>query len=483
MKKKSLIYISWLLLLAFISSCESWLDVKPTGQIEADVLYRRETGFKDVLTGVYTNMISPDMYGREMTFGLVDVIGCVYPSVGSGIYYQAKNYNYDYPYVESLIDKIWQSSYNCIANLNYLIRQLQKADQEMFSPDNYNVIYGEALGLRAMLHFDLLRLYAPSWLVGKESLAIPYVTEYTYVTTPERTVGAVMDSIVNDLTFAARLLKQSDPIVTGREITVAVDDGYLLNRTFRMNYYAVQALLARVYLYKSDWANAVLCAGEVINVEKFSWLPQDDISALQAVDRDRTFSTEQVFALKITKLADHIRDYVGVGTLGNSNLLSFKTADIDELYPESSDWRKLYLWTEAGMGKSERYYTKLWQIDGMSADYAGRLPLIRLAELYLIAAEASIESDLEKAVGLLNEFRAHRGETAYLPKDIQPDVLVAEILKEYRREFINEGVLFYQYKRLDVATIMGAPASFDKSEYVLPMPQEEIEFGQRNNQE
>ena len=118
MKKKLSIYIFSLFLPAIWYSCESWLDVKPRGQVEADILYQRESGFKDVLTGAYINMTSPAMYGREMTFGLVDVIGSVYPDVGTGNYYRAKNFEYDWAQVETMIDNIWQSGYSIIANLN-----------------------------------------------------------------------------------------------------------------------------------------------------------------------------------------------------------------------------------------------------------------------------------------------------------------------------------------------------------------------------
>lgn len=480
MKRKFFIYILCLTLLVIGGACESWLDVKPKQQIEADVLYQRESGFKDVLTGAYISMTTPAMYGRELTFGLVDVIGSVYPEVGNGIYYRAKNFEYDWPQVETMINNIWQSSYNIIANLNYLIEQLKKADPNMFSEDNYNVIYGEALGLRAMLHFDLLRLFAPSYLAGKDALAIPYVTRYTFATTPEYTVSTVLDSILTDLKFASLRLHQSDPIVTGRNITASVDDGYLLNRSFRMNYFAVQALLARVYLYKSDMANAVLCAQEVIDSEKFRWLTLDEISALNAVDRDRTFSPEQVFVLEAIKMEDNLKSYLQASGISTTNLLSFTTTYIDNLYPVSSDWRKLYLWTEPEVGKVARYSTKFWQIEGMERMYQYRLPLIRLPELYLIVAEALIESNFDKAIDVLNEVRLHRGHSVTIPLDVSREFLYDEILQEYRREFISEGVLFYQYKRLDAASIIGAPATFDKTKYVLPMPSEEIEFGQRN---
>ncbi|MDR0765521.1 MAG: RagB/SusD family nutrient uptake outer membrane protein, partial [Odoribacteraceae bacterium] len=233
------------LLLLLAASCEEWLDVKPRAQIEADVLYQREAGFKDVLYTAYINMISPEMYGREMTYGLVDVLGNVYPSVGTAEYAEAHAGNYTYSFLETMINAIWQTGYNTIANLNSLVEHLRVADRSLFSGDNYNVITGEALGLRAFLHFDLLRLFAPSFKAAPDALAIPYVTRYGHEITPDYTVAAVLDSILVDLNEAAALLHAADPLVTGRVITTLTDDGYLLDRHFRLNYHAVKATMAR----------------------------------------------------------------------------------------------------------------------------------------------------------------------------------------------------------------------------------------------
>lgn len=459
-------------------SCKKWLDVKPKTQVEADVLYQRESGFKDVLWGVYVNMATPDMYGREMTFGLVDVIGQSYPNTGS-TYGYAKTYQYTNTTIESLINPIWQNSYNTIANLNSLIEHLGTADRTLFAADNYNVILGEALGLRAYLHFDMLRLFAPSYKADPQALAIPYVTRYTFQLTPESTVATVLDSINADLEAAAALLKQADPIVTNRAITASIDDGYLMDRNFHLNYYAVKALMARVYLYKGDYVNAAKNADEVIDAGKFNWIHLDDIAVADESQRDRTFSPEQVFVLNTPRMSEYIIDrlqYTAFGTAGGLSLY-FLTADINRLYPEANDWRKLYFFSQERSGVSnQRFNTKLWQPEGMPAEYADRMPLIRLPELYLVSAEAALDTDPAKTISRLRELRVKRGQDAGIPDGTPAETLATEIMKEYHREFVGEGLLFYYYKRVDAATMDGVTGTFNKANYVLPRPAEEIEF-------
>jgi hypothetical protein len=453
--------------------------VAPKAQIETDLLFQSEGGFKDALWGVYTNMTATATYGREMTFGLVDVIGQVYSGVNSQ-YIGAFEYDYANIQTEALIDGIWQGNYNTIANLNNLIANLKKADTRMFAKNNHGVILGEALGLRAFLHFDLLRLFAPSYKAGATAKAIPYVTTFDLNVTPVSSVSAVIDSVLNDLTDAARLLQQSDPIVTGEEITAAVDDGYLLNRNLHMNYYAVKATMARVYLYKGDLANAASCADEVIRSEKFAWTPVDRISVSDAIQRDRTFTPEHVFALHAWNMRASISSLMGLAFWEVTTGLYVNTAALNRIYPYSTDWRKLFYW-DGTTNQTAWHCNKLLQPEGMPAAYASRIPLIRLPELHLISAEATLSTDPANTLARLNEIRVHRGIAEQLPDGTSAAAMQNEIKQEYLREFICEGLTFFYYKRTDADRMEGIDTDFDKTKYVLSMPAEEIEYGQREN--
>lgn len=78
---------------------------------------------------------------------------------------------YDESSCETRINSMWSSSYNVIANINELIGYIDEANPGMFTGRNYHLIRGEAYGLRAMLHFDILRLFAPSYKAGASTKA------------------------------------------------------------------------------------------------------------------------------------------------------------------------------------------------------------------------------------------------------------------------------------------------------------------------
>jgi hypothetical protein len=457
MKKYTIPLFTLLSLTGLLASCEEWLDVTPKAQIESDLLFQSESGFQDALWGVYTNMTSTSTYGQEMTYGLVDVIGKVYSGVPAQ-YTGAVEYDYAESRTEAQIDGIWQGNYNSIANLNNLIVHLKKATPQMFTGNNRGVILGEALGLRAFLHFDLLRLFAPSYKAGATAKGIPYVTTYGLTVTPVYTVSAVIDSALNDLTEAARVLQPID-----------------LGDNLRMNYHAVKAVMARIYLYKGDLSNAAACADEVIRSGRFTWTSVDRISVSNANLRDRTFTPEHVFTLHVRDMEMPILSLMGDELYTG---LHVNTATLDRIYPYSTDWRKLFYWSGTSV-QTAWHCNKLWQPAGMYAEFSNRMPLIRLPELHLISAEATLATDLANTRTRLNEIRAHRGITEQIPDGTPTETLQFEIKQEFLRECVCEGLVFFYYKRTDADRMDGFTTDFDKTKYVLPMPAEEIEYGQR----
>ncbi len=479
-KKTILVLFSMLII---FSSCEDWLDVKPKTSVESSDLFQEESGYKDALWGIYTLMINPSLYGLNMTV-TIDAMPRIYSKIGNnGGAYQLYNYNYTDSKAETIINDIWSGCYKAIANINSLISNLETADQAMFSADNYNVIYGEALGLRAYLHFDLLRLFAPSYASDPNATAIPYVSEFNYSITPQSTVSEVIEFIIADLENAAEMLKESDPLYTNREITASDDNGYLLNRQFHMNYYAVKATLARVYLWKGDKINAAACANEVISSSKYNWTSVDNIATSES-QRDHTFTPEQVFSLHIENMSENIQYALSDDPRWISGYAFLvRRTYLEKIYPYATDWRgigTLFTWTTDIVGSSwyaERIPTKLWQYEDMPEDYERRMPLIRLPEMYLIAAEC----DLSQAPSIINTIRDHRGIAEEFSLTADEVQIMTEIQWEYIREFFCEGVIWYYYKRTDSNTTDPYNnRSFNKENYVFPMPTEEIEFGNRN---
>lgn len=174
--KKRIIYSVLLILTVLTSSCESWLDVDPRTKVKSDDLFETEAGFKDALIGAYTLMKAEALYGRELTYGFIDAVTGPYAAYNNKVYNEVAQWKYltSTP-VRAQIDAMWSKMYNMLANVNNLLDNIDKR-QSVFTGDNYNIIKGEALGLRAYIHFDLLRLFASAADLNKE--AIPYVKTY-----------------------------------------------------------------------------------------------------------------------------------------------------------------------------------------------------------------------------------------------------------------------------------------------------------------
>ena len=194
---------------------------------------------------------------------------------------------------------IWGGMYNNIANLNNILIQIE-SKKEVFHRDNFNRVKGEAIALRGLFHFDLLRMFGKSPLTGSAEKAIPYVTQFTIKPTPFVTLQAGLDSCIVDLLAAKEILAATDTSA----VLKGVDDPFTSYTQNHLNYWAVQALLARVYLYKGDLENADIYSKAVIGSNKFP-LITSNVAAATNIIRDRTFSQEHLFSVYSTKIKDY----------------------------------------------------------------------------------------------------------------------------------------------------------------------------------
>jgi len=347
----------------------------------------------------------------------------------------------------------------------------------------YPLIKGEALALRAYMHFDALRLFAPSYLTAASAAAIPYVTTFSNKVTPTSTVADVIRQALKDLNDAKALLRTADPILSADyAVSYASDTSsetrsanlFLQRRRTRLNYYAVCGELARVYLYMGDKANALSNALEVINSRKFPFTSQSDFINPDPTKKDRLLYKELVFSWSIPKLKDTLDRQFGA----KENSLHM-TTDMGNLIYET-----------AGVGANDLRYKQWFTPDvslyfvKYSRDPNSNLdslvaPALRLSEMYYIAAETTYDTDPVKAVSYVDTVRAARNVDP-LQVSSSADFMTA-LVKEARKEFVGEGQIFYMYKRLNRGIvgptgIVNAPAN---KVFVLPLPVNEIEFGGR----
>ena len=470
---KNIYYIVFALMLTFsLSACNDWLDVNPESQVEDNELFESESGFKEALAGVYSGMVNEATYAKEALYGAYAVLAQEWVNEPTS-YQDLAAYNYDATAPTNLFANLWRTNYNAIANDNNLLKAIDE-NRYKFSGNNYNIIKGEALALRALLHFDLLRAFGVSYEVNASMPSIPYSTELSYRVFPQLSVREVAEKVIADLKEAEQLLKV-DPIYTGEEITETMDNGYLMNRTRHMNYYAVKGLQARVYMWTKQYDLAKAAAEEVINSGKFSWATPGTVR--QGTNPYPT-TTEHLFALDDVNLSNRADSYFNE----NVNTTSFSldaTTLLDYYDSETSDYRYLYQFASGTNYDyvENRYSTKYWSPSSSSSADANRLPIIRLSELYLILSEIDYRNG---GTGLdrLNELHQARNVGDLTMTADYYDTLI----REYRREFIREGQLFFLYKRLNYATILRSDVDpIAEKIYTFPLPQSETSAAQRED--
>jgi starch-binding outer membrane protein, SusD/RagB family len=483
-------YFSILIVTFLLASCNKWLDVKPESQVEQDELFETEAGFIESLNGVYARCVQGDVYGNELTFGFPDVLAQNYTIINDDKkYLRTSQYNYKDADFISRKDRAWKGLYNAIVNCNLILEHLNTGNK-VLSASNFALVKGEALGLRAYLHLDILRLFGPSYTSNPAAKAIPYVTTFSNKVTAMSTVEEALTKITADLLEAKTLLKPVDPVLSAAyKIGYSSDtsareevlpDLFLHNRRHRMNYYAVCGTLARAYLCMNKNAEALANAQEVIFANKFPWTSTDDFIHADPTRKDRILYKELLFCWSIKERE------IELASQFNNGIIS--------LTIEPNAAATLYEVAGAG-GEDNRYKQWFKQFNSVSGNYmelqkylrdksANRhylvAPALRLSELYYIAAESTYDTDPAKALKYVDTVRFARGINQPLTAP-DKNTFLDELLKDARKEWYGEGQIFYMYKRLNKNIIgqSGTIIPASNSIFVMPLPDDEIEFGNR----
>ena len=485
MNKITKLFIISLAILA--TSCNTWLDVEQEDNVMENDLFTSQDGFQMALNGVYLNMNSTSNYGGSMSMTTVDILAQYYDcSASDHAYGLLQDFAYDQATVESTMDAIWTSSYQQIANLNAIIEHCDE-DGGALHDGYYELFKGEALGFRAMYHFDLLRLFGPLWS-NRSAESIPYVTSSDREIRPLLSADSVMACVMADLEEAANLLRNVDPVTTEgpRNESGGTEGNDMYYRLYRMNYFAVQALRARAALWMQDYTSARDYAVETIqaatNNSMFQLITPTYFASYTL---DRIFEPEVLFALYTNQRGDLFDTYFSESNDAR-NLLALAENRQTVMYENTTDYRSQRYWTSAENTEASifvRYedQTASANLEDQWERIRYMIPLIRLSELYLIAAECvglQGEMNVADAVELyLNPLRQARNEMP-LETTISTTQLREYIQNEYIREFVGEGQTFFFYKRNELSTIPSGEAAnatigMDASRYVVPLPDSE----------
>lgn len=480
---KKILYTMILACSTMMVSCDSWLEVKPYDKISEGELQKSEEGYQKMLNGIYIDLNSDALYGQSLSVEMIEVMGGAY-AIGTdnsvwGNYKDLSNYQYGTEYWRNRLDQTWNKAYALILNCNKILENIDQ-NQGLFTGGNYYAVKGEALALRAMLHFDMLRLFGPVYAKDSDKKAIPYYNKQTNSPEPILTAKEVAEKVVADLE-EARILLANDPVKTEGTLMSGSQDGtsnFMRYRALRLNYYAVEALLARVNLYMGNKTEAFKYATDVIKTADQGIFPFVDKSLVigSPAAPDRIFSSEVLFALTNTSRSKIHKNFYDPSRLPNyvfrmdDNLMSnivYGGAATTGGYQD--DYRYRANWIATG---SNRYFYKYSDMVANGSIQNTMIPMIRLGEMFLIAAESQSDN-LANGVQYINALRRNRG-VANL-QTLTPDLLKYE----YIRELYGEGQLFYLYKRLnsDIITSSNANKNPKASDliFVVPLPDSETE--------
>lgn len=471
-----------LLIVLLLQSCSDWLAVTPSDRITKDVTFSTVDGFRTALNGVYIELNSPDLYGKNLSYDFVELLANRYAinSENQDKYKLVKEQYYTSTFVKNILTATWEKAYNMIANLNLIIENTE-LNRGVLNNSNYAIIRGEALALRALLHFDMLRLFGPV-PTDKNTLAIPYYTTFDFQKREYLTVDRALELIIEDLLASEALLKEYDPIVDNG-INDGNKDNFLNYRNIRFNYYAVKGILARAYLYSGDKPAALEVAKEVIAVQEsyFPFTPASEtLNTLE--NPDRLFSSEILFGLQNSS-----RNSIFFSTF---NVMEMDAVNAYYSYNKVVESSDCFESSRADDIRFKCWFNETKEISGKKYYIFGKykggvdnkillnqiMPIIRVSEVYYIAAE----SEPNKSDGLihLNKVRNSRG----LDNESSTSSYNFEgyILREYIRETWGEGQLFFYYKRLNKTTILSAyeddSVPMKEANYIMPLPDDEKNY-------
>ncbi|WP_295124773.1 RagB/SusD family nutrient uptake outer membrane protein [uncultured Chitinophaga sp.] len=446
-----------------LSSCKKWLEVQPEDKFTEDMIYKNEQGFLSALNGVYIKMAENNLYGANLTMTTLDLFAQRYYSTSSNSKWREyPTLNYGDNGVRGNLESIWESMYVCIANLNRYVGNFDIYGKNL-QPEVEKSYKGQALALRAFLHFDLLRMWGPVYnSVDSTAPSIPVYTKVGETISDFMPANQVIDFILKDIQDAEELL-------TNDSVKI---NGYKNGSNFRMNLYAVNALKARVLLYRGDKTGALAAAKEVIALQtKFPWVTRAAITSNRDYP-DRVFGTEVLFGLYARNMYTNYNSFFNPENTTDNILAAGPSTYLESLFESQADYRYSQLWLLPSSGVNFRTLYKYSDVTNKSA-YLFRFmaPLIRMSEMYMIAAEC--EPDPVEGLKYINLIRANRGYDADLTNAAN---LETEIRKEYMKEFAGEGQLWFFYKRKKLTSVASASSgtvSYSLSKYVFPLPDSE----------
>ena len=434
-----------------LASCEkSFLELKPPTSLTPEFALATEADLQVALRGAYAGLKSTALYGRSlMVLGDMMADNTYQSALNTNRY---TNFNlYNYLVTDGDVAGLWNASYSVILRANNIIN----------SPiaDNANIqqIKGEAYAIRALAYYNLVRYFASPYTLDPSKLGVPIITTYQADLKPERAKIADVYSLINkDLTQAYTLMTK-------------------FTNSSQFSKYSAKALQAKVYLTMGDKTNAKAAALDVITNSGFTAISSAAHTGYWAGVAPRTDKVETLFEVSFDAVANNAFDalaYIYLQTGNYGDMLC--STELYDLY-ETADIRKSLYATGTRGGLASVFVNKFTSFSGDHTD----TKVVRMSEMYLIAAEASYPSNTSDALKYVNEVTSRRGATAIASSG---SALLEDIITERRKELAFEGERYLDMQRLqrNIARSKNYPASalsidFTNYRRIMPIPQGELD--------
>jgi starch-binding outer membrane protein, SusD/RagB family len=456
-------------------ACHDKLDVVPSDSLADANAFETINDFEMGILGVYQAMRSEDYYGGFFMI-VPDVLSDNLLICKDGRTTWRAFHEWTANSTTFGTAGFWNSAYVGINNANQVITRLQNENPFEGTPD-YEAsmdLLGEALALRAMLHFDLVRFYGESYINATgNGLGIPYMLEPSVGEPARDNTADVYQNIINDLTDALELYNGN-------------------NGNARLNARAIPALKARVALYMEDWQTARDRALQSITGNGSDITGPGLFGDIWTVNSGAGINDEVIFRISITDSDPQLLGNVygqGHGTAEGNRAEYVPSFTYYQLFADNDVRKDAYFHTEP---YNNTFYNSV-------AKYFGRAEapqrnktdamVIRTPEMYLTAAEAMFHlGDQESAIQLLNHVRENRY-VDFEHGEESNTALLDAIYLQRRLELGMEGHRFFDIKRKgqsverdnfgDEADGEGLPAnaqSLDANSFrfLQPIPQGEI---------
>jgi hypothetical protein len=421
--KKISIYTMALSSLMLGSCGKDFLKRVPATQIATSEAFQTANDVQSALNGVYANMRGDALYGRDWP-----IIGDV---MSDNAYIEVRNsgrylpqWQYTVTVTDATVSEDWSGAYNAILECNNIIDAkisgLSATDQATVTQ-----LTAQAYALRGLLYLNLVNFYATPYTKDSSAMGVPLILHYDPFLYPARnSVGEIFTQIVSDL-----------------KAGLANAPAYVNSIT--LSKYSIEGLLARAYMFMGDYTDAETAAVDVINSSGFTlvspanWLSFWQNSAVQ------TDATEVMFEIDCNILENN-----STGDLGGFYFEGYQDAycsqQLYSLYTPTDVRRSVI---DSGFTKSGAAAFVVEKFPNYNNADKDNLKVIRLADVYLMAAEAAVTSSPTTAQGYLNSLRGQRDPAAPLVTATGA-ALLDTIILERRKELAFEGDRLWTLQRL-----------------------------------